>query len=175
MKNILKIYVRIALFSFIFLLFTCSKTPKNSFSDEVLAEKLENQTNEKITLAEIYIPKSDSITIIDFWASWCPDCIKGLREVKEIQQIYASKNVKFIFLSVDDDVSAWKRSIEKHQIKGTHFRLLDKWKKSKLCDYLEVSWIPRYLVLDANGKIIHYNSIEANDKELIAVLEKYAK
>lgn len=167
--------LRISLISFIFLLFTCSKNPKKVFTKEVLLEKLETLDKNKLSFEEIYKTSSDSITVIDFWASWCPDCIKGLGAVKEIQKIYATKNVRFMFLSVDEDAAAWKRSIEKYQLSGSHFRLLDKWKKSKLCTYLEVSWIPRYMVLDAAGTIIFYNAIEANDKELIATLEKHSK
>lgn len=168
-------FLRIALSCFVFLLFTCSKNPKSEFSTEVLAENLETLAKKKVVFSDIYTSTSDSVMVIDFWASWCPDCIKGLATVRELQKIYANKKVKFMFLSVDEDASAWKRSIEKNQIVGTHFRLVDKWKKSKLCDYLEVSWIPRYLVLDANGKIVFYNAIEANDKQLIEILEKYTK
>lgn len=42
------------------------------------------------------------ILIINFWASWCPPCLKEIPLFIELQKQYADKNVQFIGIAIDD-------------------------------------------------------------------------
>lgn len=42
------------------------------------------------------------ILIINFWATWCPPCLKEIPDFIELQAEYASKNVQFIGIAIDD-------------------------------------------------------------------------
>lgn len=41
------------------------------------------------------------ILIINFWATWCPPCLKEIPEFIEIQSEYAEQNVQFIGIAID--------------------------------------------------------------------------
>ncbi len=45
--------------------------------------------------------KSDTVFIINFWASWCHPCLEELPELERITKAYAGKNVKVILVSND--------------------------------------------------------------------------
>ena len=55
--------------------------------------------------------------VLDFWASWCPDCRKDAPEVVRLYEKYRQYGVEFIGISMDTDVEAWKKAIEKYGIK----------------------------------------------------------
>ncbi|NOQ15024.1 MAG: redoxin domain-containing protein [Methyloprofundus sp.] len=41
------------------------------------------------------------ILIINFWATWCPPCLKEIPEFIELQTEYAEQNVQFIGIAID--------------------------------------------------------------------------
>lgn len=41
------------------------------------------------------------ILIINFWATWCPPCLKEIPEFIELQSEYAEQNVQFIGIAID--------------------------------------------------------------------------
>lgn len=53
--------------------------------------------------------------IIDFWGSWCINCIKGFPKMKEY---YASHKDKLEVVSVDcnDTDARWKAAVKKHDL-----------------------------------------------------------
>ncbi len=42
------------------------------------------------------------ILVINFWATWCPPCLKEIPLFMELQAEYAQQNVQFIGIAIDD-------------------------------------------------------------------------
>ena len=42
------------------------------------------------------------IRIINFWATWCPPCLKEIPEFMTLQKQYADKGLQFIGIAIDD-------------------------------------------------------------------------
>ncbi len=44
----------------------------------------------------------DKIRIINFWATWCPPCLKEMPDFIQLQKKYAPQNIQFIGIAIDD-------------------------------------------------------------------------
>lgn len=66
------------------------------------APTLEGRTLEGTPVA--VRPGSGEVLLIDFWASWCPPCRKGLPWVAELQQRYAARGLRVVTVNVDAEV-----------------------------------------------------------------------
>ncbi|HRD59110.1 MAG TPA: TlpA disulfide reductase family protein [Ferruginibacter sp.] len=91
--------------------------------------------------------------LIDFWASWCAPCMKNIPDLISIYNKFNSKRFTIIGVSLDDKLSKWKASIKKHNLKWVNISDLKGW-DGLLVKYLKINAIPRYILLDPDGKII---------------------
>ena len=155
------------IFAFTLLITTilsCQNRVETQFSEEALKDELINLKDESVSLESILEQHKGNTIFIDVWASWCKDCLKGLPGVKMLQQTHPE--IDFIYLSLDKSKLAWKKSIDRLEIQGSHFFLQSGW-KGALGDFLGLDWIPRYLIVDKNGIIKVFNAIETTDIKLI--------
>jgi len=52
----------------------------------------------------------DNIVVLDFWATWCENCVSEIPEFNKLDKEYSSRGVKVIGLAVQ---SGWASDIEK--------------------------------------------------------------
>lgn len=140
---------------------SCSKEEPTKFSDIALKSEVYNIDNRPSSVKEMLQKYRGKKVLIDVWASWCGDCIKGLPALKNLQKDFP--NVVFLFLSVDKSKSAWKNGIQRFQVNGEHYQLPKGMKSGVFVDFIDLSWIPRYLVVDERGEIILFNATSASD------------
>ena len=149
-------------------LINCSEAQKTNFSQESLKEEFLSISGGLMSFEKILDQYQDKTIVIDVWASWCPDCVKGMPKVEQLQKNYP--DVVFLFLSYDKTPEKWKAGIEKHNVKGEHYLIQSAWKGGKFSESIDLDWIPRYLVVK-NKKIVLYKAIEADDEKLINALK----
>jgi hypothetical protein len=76
----------------------------------------------------------------------------------------------YVFLSLDKSKKSWKTSIERLKLQGDHY-YMSTGKKGPLGTFLDLDWIPRYLIVDPQGEILVYRAIETSDKNLLNYLK----
>ncbi|WP_298499635.1 TlpA disulfide reductase family protein [uncultured Algibacter sp.] len=147
---------------------SCDSQAPKQFSEQALNDTLLNLEGDNIAFKNIISKHQGKTIVIDIWASWCGDCIKGMPKVKVLQEQFP--DVAYVFLSLDRGQEAWKRGIEKYNVIGDHYYLPN----AKDCDFanfVNISWIPRYMVINKAGEIVVFNVIEANDEKLIEAIK----
>ena len=146
----------------------CAQKEETSFKKEGLENIMVTTENKPITFAEILKKYEGTTIVIDVWASWCSDCVKGMPKVKELQE--KNPKVTFLFISMDKSYESWLKGIEKYEVRGEHYLTADGM-KGVFGKSIDLDWIPRYMVVDKKGKIALYKVIEADDEKLIKTLE----
>ena len=156
MKKIIALFVALASFS-------CSKAQKKEFSNETLTEKVIDLNGSEVSFQSVLDKYKGKTVVLEFWASWCGDCVKAMPKIKELQK--NNPDVVYVFFSCDKTFDKWKEGIEKHELKGNHYLVKDG-QKGSFGKSLELDWIPRYIIVDKKSKISLYRAIET-DFELI--------
>lgn len=145
---------------------------KESFSPESLAEKLQTPTQAEVTFDEVLKKHRGKTVLIEVWASWCGDCVKAMPLLKDTQAKFP--NVDYVFISMDKTHEKWLEGIEKHALIGDHYFTPDGMKGS-FGKSIDVNWIPRYIIVDKNGKVALYRAIEKDFNTINSTLEKLSK
>jgi len=92
--------------------------------------------------------------VLDFWASWCPDCRKDMPQMKELYTQYSGNGVQFLGISFDTTREALDNYLEKEAIAWPQVTELKKMKESKMAQAYHIKWIPSIYLLDPNGKVL---------------------
>ncbi len=132
--------------------------------DSVLQFAMLSIDGDSITIQEMLTAHEGKNIVIDFWASWCKDCIVGLPKFKSLIK-RGRKKASFIYISVDKEEVRWKNAINRFSIKGEHYRLKEGW-KTPLTNYIGLDWIPRYIVFNEKHEVIVPKVVDGDDLRL---------
>ncbi|MFP9118195.1 TlpA family protein disulfide reductase [Flavobacterium sp. RNTU_13] len=161
---------KLFLLPILFFMIACQAQDKTEFGKEALEAKMTSVDGKEIAFKDILAQYKGKVVVIDVWASWCPDCKKGMPKVHDLQKQFP--NVKYLFLSYDRVDEKWKQGIESFNTKGgDNYHVGTSMKEGAFSKDIKLDWIPRYMVVDKNGKIALFRAIEADDEKLISTLK----
>ncbi len=139
------------------------------FDVSTLSEKFTALDGSEITFENILKKHKGKTVVIDVWASWCSDCLKGLPLVKELQEKTVADDLVYVFLSVDRKQDNWKAAISKRSINGDHY-FVPTGMKGSFGKAIDLDWIPRYMVIGKDGNIKLYKAVKANDSRILEAI-----
>ena len=108
---------------------------------------------------------------IDIWATWCGPCKYEIPYYKALEKQYRGKKIAFVSISIDrpKDSLKWRRMIDDKALPGIHL-LADKVYQSDFIKAYHIDGVPRYILLDPQGKIVTHNAPRPSHIEAINAL-----
>ncbi len=106
---------------------------------------------------------------IDWWATWCGPCKVEIPHLKKLFEDYQKKNIVIMSISVDQDKKAWEKMVTEEG-----FAWLQLHDGTKENDKYVVKYIPSFILIDMEGKIIDPRAPNPSDPKLREVLEGLA-
>lgn len=110
------------------------------------------------------------VVLLDFWASWCPDCRRANPYMVELYRRYHDKGLEFIGISLDNKRERWVAAIAADTLEWTHLSSLKGWTCPVAVEY-NIHWIPTVVLIGSDGRIVcrglEGEALEAKIKETL--------
>ncbi|MDB5025603.1 MAG: Thiol-disulfide isomerase or thioredoxin [Mucilaginibacter sp.] len=146
-----------------------SGAAKASSYYDALTKQLSILTNMQVSklAPDFTLPKRDknkfrfsttrgSIVMLDFWASWCVPCRKGIPNWKKVYAKYHHKGFNIISVSDDRNWKDWVRALDQEKMPWTQVidEFPSKGSPAKVGELYAVRSMPFFVLLDKKGKVI---------------------
>lgn len=93
------------------------------------------------------------VVLLDFWASWCGPCRISNKGLVKLYSKYKSKGFEIFGVSLDQDMSDWKKAIAKDKITWVQVNDNGGWEAPTAVNW-GINAIPTSYLIDQNGKLI---------------------
>ncbi len=122
------------------------KAPPSPDSKPAPSFTLQDLNGKTVSLSDF----KGKVVILDFWATWCPPCVKEIPHFVEIYEQYSDREFAIVGISVDrEGIGVVKSFAQKYKV--NYPILMTDGKVEKV--YGNIMSIPTTFVIDSEGKI----------------------
>ena len=104
---------------------------------------------------------------IDLWATWCGPCNAEIPALRELEREFEGRNIVFVGISCDGDRESWERFLDRSPMGGTQLFMGD---DRSYMDSIQCKGIPRFLLVDREGRFVNANMSRPSDPATAATL-----
>ena len=105
---------------------------------------------------------------IDIWATWCGPCRREIPHLKKLEEKYKDAPIEFVSISTDNDRDAWVQLVTGGNMQGVQLRFDG---HDKFMDSYKVTGIPRFILIDPEGKIVNSDMTRPSDAATVETLD----
>lgn len=95
--------------------------------------------------------------LLDVWATWCGPCRGEIPHMQKIHNDYKDKNFTIVSVSMDGSKENWEKFLKKADSPWVQLWCEGGW-ESEICKKYNVRGIPRFVLIDPEGKIMDVDS-----------------
>lgn len=104
---------------------------------------------------------------IDLWATWCGPCKREFPFLKALEEEFKDAEIVFLGLSTDKDKEKWEAAVRNGVVSGVQLYLGP---QSEFQKAYNVAGIPRFILLDKEGRIISNDMSRPSSEETAKTL-----
>jgi thiol-disulfide isomerase/thioredoxin len=122
-------------------------------------------------LEKILSSKEDKLLVINFWATWCPPCVKELPHFQKVAKEYSNDKVSFLLVSLDfpSQIDSHLKPFLKKNNVAMDVALMMDTDPNEWIDKVDPSWqgnIPVTLMLNNAKKAKKFHPGDLDETEL---------
>ncbi|MBK8945757.1 MAG: TlpA family protein disulfide reductase [Ignavibacteriae bacterium] len=163
------------------------KVVKKSYDKYVLKQQLINKPlNEEFNKTELEDDKGNLILFedmikkykgklvyLDIWSLGCGPCIANMPRSKELKEKLKNYPIEFVYLTTDNKFDTlWQEVYKVSLTNENHYRLV-KGFDSRILKFLNINWVPNYMLIDKDNKLISFNALGPHDAKCEEEIRKY--
>lgn len=113
-----------------------------------------------------------NLVYIDVWATWCGPCREEIPHLQKLEKMFKDMKIKFVSISTDKNKEAWKKMVKEEKLGGIQLHTGD---DESFVNAFRINGIPRFILLDQEGRIMEANMSRPSDEKTIQYLAMYAE
>lgn len=132
--------------------------------------EMEDENGNTVKLSDL----KGKVLYIDIWATWCAPCKAEIPNMLTLSEHYANDaNIQLVSISIDQDTERWKNALVKMTKRGNWLQYhvqgaLD----SDFCKRYNVVGIPRFLLIDREGKVVSLDAPRPGEPKAIELIDQ---
>lgn len=132
-------------------------------------EDYENHAGGTTSLADL----KGKFVYVDVWATWCGPCKAEIPHLKEVEKDYHDKNIEFVSISIDreKDHQKWVEMVKDKELGGIQLFADNNWESKFVKDYY-IKGIPRFILIDPQGKVVTPDAPRPSNPKLRVMLDE---
>ena len=112
---------------------------------------------------------------VDMWASWCGPCCKEIPYLAELyEELGPDSGIQCISISIDEGRQDWLDKLGEENPAWPQYLVTEKGQGQVANDY-NIRSIPRFMLFDAQGRIITVDAPRPSTPDIKAILEELIK
>ena len=130
-------------------------------------EMIDTEDN-KVKLSDL----RGKLLYIDIWGTWCIPCIEEMPHLTKLQERFKDDpRILIMSISVDPNINTWKRFLDKRKPTWKQY-IVDKQNNAILDKDYRVFGIPRFILIDKDGRFINAEAMRPSYEGIAEYLEE---
>ena len=90
---------------------------------------------------------------LDFWATWCSPCIAEIPDAKKLEEEFKTRDVVFLYISIDQNEETWRKIIGEKQMGGVQLISIEGF-SSEIAQKYKLKAVPTYILINKTGIMV---------------------
>ena len=131
-------------------------------------------------IEKIKAKTTDTIYVINFWATWCKPCVEEIPAFEKINSVYRDRKVKVLLVNSDfkkQIETKLKPFIASHRLTSKIF-FMNESNPNNWIDEVDKNWsgaIPATLIICGKKNTIHFHEGETTFEELEKIIKPFTE
>lgn len=95
------------------------------------------------------------VTLLQFWATWCPHCRSDLNLLKDLHERYGKQGLQVLAVSIDEDVNKLRSFVTEQRLAYPVIAARAQASGPSLSELYETGGVPAYFLIDPRGIVVN--------------------